>query len=161
MTGGLGFAALAVATGAKMKPREETALGPRANAVAGTRSGAFGTARLASPVDATAVEVLKARRDKVAAKERLAKLSNCGRHVALHGLHRLPRGFETRTLVPAQVVQAQSESEEGALASKGASFVQAPACRPMVQTRGSTQKGSVGPGMEAFACNGGPLRGSV
>jgi hypothetical protein len=31
----------------------------------------------------------------------------------------------------------------------------------MIQTTGSTQKGSVGRGLEAFACDGGPLRGSV
>jgi hypothetical protein len=56
-TGGLGFVAVAneaktEKARAKKKPRAETALGPRATAIAGLRSGAVGTTMLASPMDA-------------------------------------------------------------------------------------------------------------
>ncbi|GAQ87150.1 hypothetical protein KFL_003340140 [Klebsormidium nitens] len=59
-----------------------------------TAAGAVGTARIAPPVDLAAVNALKERRDKAAAKERLAKLPDHGRHVAPQGLNRLPKGFK-------------------------------------------------------------------
>jgi hypothetical protein len=120
-----------------------------------------GTAGLAPPVDAVAVEALKARRDKAAAKERHTKLPDHGRHVAPQGLHRLPRGFETRPPVPAQVVQTQGESERSALVPQGASIVRAPVGRPVVGVAQLTRGGGIGRGLESFACDGGPLRGSV
>jgi hypothetical protein len=166
MTEGLGFAAVATRTEtekarAKKKPRSEVALGPRAGVAAGQQSGAVGTARLAPPVDVVAVEALKARRDKAAAKERLTKLPDHGRHVAPQGLHRLPRGFETRPPVPAQVVQTQGESGRSALAPQGASIVRAPVGRPVVGVAKPNREGDIGRGLESFACDGGPLRDSV
>jgi hypothetical protein len=73
---------------ARKKPRSEVALGTRAQVTMEQRSGVVGTARLAPPVDATAVEALKARRDKAAAKERVTVgrvstarlLGMCGNH---------------------------------------------------------------------------------
>jgi hypothetical protein len=122
----LGFAAVATRADAEKarankKLRSEATLGPRVGAVAGPRGGAVGIARQAPPIDAVAVEALKARRDKVAAKERLTKLPDHGRHVAPQGLYRLPKGFETRPPVTAQVVQTHGESEKGVLDLKGVS----------------------------------------
>jgi hypothetical protein len=83
MTEGLGFAAVATRAEtekarAKKKPRSEAALGPRAGAAAGPQSGAVGTARLAPPVDAVAMEALKARRVGRVSTARL--LGMCGNH---------------------------------------------------------------------------------
>jgi hypothetical protein len=58
--------------------------------------GKAGTAGIAAPMDHGAVEALKARRDKGAAKERAAKLPDHGRHVVPQGLHRLPAGFAVK-----------------------------------------------------------------
>jgi hypothetical protein len=52
-----------------------------------------GTAQIAGPVDLAALHALQSRRDKLAARERLAKLPNHGRNVAPQGLNRLPKGF--------------------------------------------------------------------
>lgn len=122
----LGFAAVATRADAEKarankKPRSEATLGPRMGAVAGPRGGAVRTAKQAPPIDALAVEALKARRDKVAAKERLIKLPDHGRHVAPQGLYCLQKGFETRPPVTAQVVRTHGESEKGVLALKGVS----------------------------------------
>jgi hypothetical protein len=55
----------------------------------------LGTAQIAGPVDQTALEALRGRRDKAAAKERRAKLLDHGRNVAPQGLNRLARSFNT------------------------------------------------------------------
>jgi hypothetical protein len=52
-----------------------------------------GTAQIAGPVDLAALNALQSRQDKLAAKERLAKLPDHGRNVAPQGLNRLPKGF--------------------------------------------------------------------
>ncbi|GAQ91508.1 hypothetical protein KFL_007970030 [Klebsormidium nitens] len=62
-------------------------------AAAGGGGTGVGTAQIAGPVNLAAVEALKARRDKAAAKERLVKLPDHGRQVAPQGLNRLPKGF--------------------------------------------------------------------
>jgi hypothetical protein len=64
-----------------------------------TAAPGMGTARIASPVDLAALEALKGRRDKGAAKERLAKLPDHGRNVAPQGLNRLLKGFPVGAVV--------------------------------------------------------------
>jgi hypothetical protein len=80
-------------------------------AVAVQTAGGGGTALIAKPLDAAATAALRGRRDKAAAKERLGKLPNHGRHVAPQGLNRLPAGFPVRTPAPqtqeASVLAAQ------------------------------------------------------
>jgi hypothetical protein len=56
-----------------------------------------GTASIARPVDPVAIGILKSRRDKAAAKERVARLPDHGRQVAPQGLNRLPAGFPIGT----------------------------------------------------------------
>jgi hypothetical protein len=58
-----------------------------------TAAPGVGTERIASPPNLAALEMLRSRRDKAAAKERAAKLPDHGRHVAPQGLNRLPKGF--------------------------------------------------------------------
>jgi hypothetical protein len=60
-------------------------------------AGRVGTALIARPVDVAATRTLQGRRDKAAAKERLAKLPDHGRQVAPQGLNKLPAGFPVRT----------------------------------------------------------------
>jgi hypothetical protein len=71
--------------------------GPRGTGVT-RRAGGVGTALIAKPVDEAATSALRRRRDKAAAKERLVKLPDHGRHVAPQGLNRLPAGFPIRTI---------------------------------------------------------------
>jgi hypothetical protein len=76
MTGELGFAAVAIRAEtekarAKKKPRSEATLGPRASMAMGPRVGVVSTAKLALQVDVAAMEALKARRDKTAARSGL------------------------------------------------------------------------------------------
>jgi hypothetical protein len=62
-----------------------------------------GTSLIAKPVDVPATGALQGRRDKAAARERMARLPDHGRHVAPQGLNRLPAGFSVRTVgVPAR-----------------------------------------------------------
>jgi hypothetical protein len=65
---------------------------PQQNSRAAAR-GQAGTAQIAGPVDQDALAVLRGRRDKAAARERLVKLPDHGRCVAPQGLNRLPRSF--------------------------------------------------------------------
>lgn len=78
--------------------------GPAPGGVAqkGHAVGTVGTARIAPPVDLAATEALKSRRDKAAARERLGKLPDHGRHVAPQGLNRLPKGFAVGNSVRAK-----------------------------------------------------------
>jgi hypothetical protein len=55
--------------------------------------GQTGTAQIAGPVDQAALELLRGRRDKAAARERLVRLPDHGRNVAPQGLNRLPKSF--------------------------------------------------------------------
>jgi hypothetical protein len=66
-----------------------------------------GTALIAKPEDAVATGALQGRRDKAAAKERMAKLPDHGRQVAPQWLNRLPAGFPIRT-VGGQAAGAQA-----------------------------------------------------
>jgi hypothetical protein len=64
---------------------------------AARQAGGVGTALIAKSGDAAAITALKSRRDKAAAKERMARLPDYGRQVAPQGLNRLPAGFPVRT----------------------------------------------------------------
>jgi hypothetical protein len=52
-----------------------------------------GTQQTAGPADVAGLDVLRSRRDKAAARERLSKLPDHGRNVAPQGLNRLPKSF--------------------------------------------------------------------
>jgi hypothetical protein len=77
------------------------------------QAGGIGTALIAKPGDAAAIGALRNRRDKAAAKERMARLPDHGRQVAFQRLNRLPAGFPIRTVggqrprVPAGGAQVQ------------------------------------------------------
>lgn len=125
-----------------------------------------GTAKIAAPVDLAAVEALKARRDKAAAKERLAKLPDHGHHVAPQGLNRLPKGFATLSpaseLASPAVLPPSGESTVGGSGKLGGPQEQDLSWGGARDTLGcSTPREGSGRGSKAFACAGGPVSGSV
>jgi hypothetical protein len=75
--------------------------------------GGVGTALIAKPGDAAAIGALRNRRDKAAAKKRMARLPDHGRQVAPQGSNRLLAGFPIWTVggqrpgVPAGGAQVQ------------------------------------------------------
>jgi hypothetical protein len=92
----------AKATRAAAKGRSQDGGGGRALAPV-RRAGGVGTSLIAGPGDEVATSILRGRRDKAAAKERMAKLPDHGRQVAPQGLNRLPAGFPIRTVGPSEV----------------------------------------------------------
>ncbi|GAQ82455.1 hypothetical protein KFL_001110320 [Klebsormidium nitens] len=106
---------------------------------------AVGTVQIAQPVDLAAVESLKARRDKAAAKERLARLPDHGRHVAPQGLNRLPKGFAVQGgAAPGRAAEGLGRvaGAAGFSAAKGSSEAE------VVQQAGTTSGGWTGPVQE-------------
>jgi GNAT superfamily N-acetyltransferase len=87
----------AKATRAAARGRAPVGGGGLATAAAKQARG-VGTALIAKAEDLAATDALRGRRDKAAAKKRMAKLPDHGRHVVPQGLNRLPAGFPVRAV---------------------------------------------------------------
>ncbi|GAQ92585.1 hypothetical protein KFL_010620020 [Klebsormidium nitens] len=95
----------------RLKPRKQGRAGTRPRQVVGPATGQpVGTAALERKAPVEALRQLRARTDKAALKERMAKLPDQGREVAAQGLHRLPQGFSIRTEgTPGASAQAEKQ----------------------------------------------------
>jgi hypothetical protein len=114
-------------------------------AAAAKQARGVGTALIAKAEDLAAVNALRSRRDKAAAKERMAKLPDHGRHVVPQGLNMLPAGFPVRTVAGQVSTAAPAPAPVPNLAPGGQKL----GGRPRVQhgtpgQGGATQVGSVG-----------------